>query len=124
MTAPLSPVNIANTPIQSPIGASGLSEKQLHLDTNRRIVANPPPSVYRYSVYDDLSLEKDRFKEILGSLKKEPPSIRKTKAKRFVKNLITLAVVTGGAIFAFRHRAGIKNVVVNSYNKIKNWFKG
>lgn len=121
MVAPISSMNSQMSQAPVAIGASRLSEKQLHLEEKKGYVANPPSNFYKYSIYEDLDLGKDRFKELLGSLKKESPEMKHRKTKKFLKRLVNLAVVVAGGFIAYKHRVGLKNFFVNGYNKMKTW---
>lgn len=122
MTAPVSSNNINNN-AQAPIGAFGLGGSKKFEPGN--FVVNPPSTLYKYSVYDELDLGKDRFKELLGSLNSKSASrnLKKSRRQRVISKIINWGIVIGGGILAYKYRAPIKNILSKSLGLIKNCFK-
>lgn len=89
------------------------------------IVVCPPQKVYKYSMYDELELGKDRFKELLSAV--EPKLVKqnhkRTKINKFFKNLLKIAITTSAVILAYKNRSTIKNFSVNIFNKLQNLIK-
>ena len=92
------------------IGAYGIGGSRDKLEPGK-IVVYPPQNVYKFSVYDELDLGKDRFKELLIST--EPKAVRmkyKTaKTRQQISKVITWALFLAGGALAIYHRNSIKN---------------
>ena len=101
------------------IGAYGIGGSRDKLEPGR-IVVYPPQNVYKFSVYDELDLGKDRFKELL--LSTEPKSVRMkyktSKTRQRISKVLNWALLIAGGIFAFYHRNSIKNFCKTLATKI------
>lgn len=93
-----------------PIGAYGIGGSRDKLEPGK-IVVYPPQNVYKYSIYDELDLGKDRYRELL--LSTEPKSVRmkqKTiKARQRISKAFNWVLFLAGGAFALYHRNSIKN---------------
>lgn len=120
MTAPISQ-NSANAQ-QMPIAASNLGGSRKFEPGS--FVVNPPQNVYKYSVYDELDLGKDRFKEILNEIQSKKPSkeLQKSKRKSVLKKILNLTILAGICIIGYKYRTNIKTAAENIYNRVKNLF--
>lgn len=111
---------VGNNNITPQIAASGLGNAQQKYEAGSFVV-NPPKNVYKFSVYDELDLGKDRYKELLQAV--EPNSMKslykKSKARTIAKKIIKWGVVIGGAVLAFKHRVPVQNFFANIFNKVK-----
>lgn len=122
MTAPVSTSYNPNAP-QQPIGAFGLGGSKNKFEPGNFVV-NPPPTVYKYSIYDELALGEDRFKEILGSLNSKSASknLKKTRRQRIVSKIINWSIAIGAGILAYKYRADLKNIALNLLDAAKKAF--
>lgn len=106
-----------------PIAASNLSYNKLHLPPKQGVVVCPPSQFYKYSVYDELDLGRDRYKELLSSLKKTPLDTKKRKARSFVNKLVNVILFTTAAVLIYKNKTMVKKAVSDVYSKIRNLFK-
>ena len=85
------------------------------------IVVCPPQKVYKYSMYDELELGKDRYKELLNVVEPKlvQKSRKKSKVNNFIKKFVKLALATATIILAYKQRTTIKNFFANIFSKIK-----
>lgn len=125
MTAPINSVNsINNAQTPAPVGAFGLGGSKNKLEAGH-IVVYPPQKVYKYSVYDELDLGKDRYKEILSSLESKTAAgdKKRTKIISVFNKLINWGIIIGGGVLAYKYRAPLKNFFLNTFNTIAKSIK-
>lgn len=120
MTAPVS----TNTTIpQQPIGAYTLNGSN-RFDAGNFVV-NPPSQFYKYSVYDEIKLGEDKFKEILGNLhtKTAQKNLKRDKRKALLSKIINWGIVIGGGILLYKFRKPVKNAFSAFWNKMSEILK-
>ena len=115
--------NINNTPQQPQIGAYTLNGSN-KLEAGNFVV-NPYSDIYKFSLYDELHLDKDNYKEMHDIIFKNklPQSPKKRKAKRIIKNIFKVGIAIGSAVLIYKYRTPIKTKVIDLFNKIKNAFR-
>ena len=87
-------------------------------------VVTPYSNIYKFSLYDELHLDQDHYKEMHDIIFKNkiPKSTKHNKTKKISKNIIKTVLIIGSALLIFKHHTAIKNHINNLYNKIKNIF--
>lgn len=81
-------------------------------------VVNPPKRVYKYSMYDELKLGEDKYKEIITALNKPSPSAQKERTQNILKNLLGIVIVAGLGILGYKNR----NRIGEEFKKLKDKF--
>ena len=71
---------------------------------NPRHVVCPPAQFYKYSLYDELKLGEDKFKEIKSALKDPKSAYKPTKTQNFLQNLFIITLITGGGVIGYKNR--------------------
>ncbi len=74
---------------------------------NPRQVVCPPAQMYKYSLYDELKLGEDKYKEIKSALQNPKSAPKTSKTENILKKLFTLAVIGGGCVAGYKNRAKI-----------------
>ena len=74
---------------------------------NPHQVACPPAQFYKYSLYDELKLGEDKYKEIKSALLNPKSTPKPSKTEKILTNLFALAVIGGGCVIGFKNRAKI-----------------
>ncbi len=120
MTAP---VGINSTISQQPVGAYTLNGSNKYEPGN--FVVNPPSKFYKYSVYDELKLGEDKFKEIMGNLqnKTAEKNVKRDKRKALLSKIVNWGIVIGGGILLFKYRTPVKNFLSTSWKHVSGIFK-
>lgn len=105
-----------------PQNSFSASDKKLEAGS---FVVNPPEKFYRFSVYDELNLDRDIHSEFLQKL--DPKTYKQIKAakktKKIFSQILTFGVAVAGAILAYKNRGFIKNNAIKAFNAIKNFLK-
>lgn len=114
MTAP---VSINNNTTPAPIGAFGLGGSKK--PEAGSFVVSPAQNLYKYSVYDELELGKDRFKEILQSIETKSSSkeLKKTRRDMIVSKIINWGLLIGAGVLAYKYRSPLKTFFADVFNK-------
>ncbi len=121
------PVSYSNMPINNqqnptaPIGAFGISSSNKKFEAGHFVV-NPPAQIYKYSIYDDLSLGQDRFNEILSAVESKTSTAKRkriTKRDMLLQKIFNWGCLIGLGVLTYKYRNGIKNILQNVYNRIK-----
>lgn len=118
MTAPVSVNNTNSTAYVQPVGAYTLHGSNRFEPGN--FIVNPPSSFYKYSVYDELELGKDRYKEILNSIQSKSAlkQQKSTKRRTVFSKILKLALAAAAGILIYKNRNTLKNVFQNLWNRI------
>lgn len=89
-----------------------------------KFVVNPPSQFYKYSVYDELKLGEDHFKQILGELASKKPSkeLKQSRKKRAISKILGWTLIFGGVLAAYKFCKPFKNLVKGLHNSVKNLF--
>ena len=92
---------------------------------SKPIVVNPPKSIYKYNMYEELNLGSDKRKEYLNAVfsKSTLQSTTKSKVRTVLSKIAKCIIIVGGIALAFKHRAYLKNLVTNCVGKLINIFK-
>ena len=116
--------NIGNNPNTPPIGAFGINSSNGKLEAGH-IVVCPPKTVYKYSMYDELDLGKDRFKELMLAIEPREAARERnvSKTTQFLGKVINWGLAIGVTILAIKHRVPLKNFFANIISKVKNSVK-
>lgn len=83
-------------------------------------VPNPPENFYKFSVYDELKLDKDMYTQFLKSLKEPPPGYKKIKRKQKYGKILTTILLVGAGILAYRNRASVLQLGTKIVDFVKN----
>lgn len=89
------------------------------------IVVTPHQNIYKYNMYDELNLGKERNREYLNAIfsKSTPSSNLKSKIRTTISKIAKCIIIVGGIALAFKHRVYLKNLVTNCVGKLINIFK-
>lgn len=74
---------------------------------NPRQVVCPPAQMYKYSLYDELKLGEDKYKEIKSALRSPKAIPKPTKTENLLKKIFTLAIIGGGCVLGYKNREKI-----------------
>ena len=77
---------------------------------NPRQVVCPPAQMYKYSLYDELKLGEDKYKEIKSALRSPKAIPKPTKTENLLKNIFTLAIIGGGCVLGYKNKIGRAHV--------------
>lgn len=125
MTAPVSTNIGMNTTVNNqnsapqPIGAFGLGGSKSKGVEAGSFVVNPATNIYKYSVYDELELGKDRYKEILTSVenKKASKELKRTRRDMIISKIINWGLLIGAGVLAYKYRSPLKTFFTDVFNK-------
>lgn len=77
---------------------------------NPRQVVCPPPKVYKYSMYDELKLGEDKYKEIKSALV-NPKTVKKpSKTESVLQKVFTLAILGAACVLGYKNREKISEL--------------
>lgn len=79
-----------------------------------RLVIDPPRRMYRYSLYDELKLGDDKYKEIKSAIARPTKTTKQINRERNISNILKLAVLLGAGFLGWKNRAW----VVEQFKKI------
>lgn len=74
---------------------------------NLNKVVVPPAKIYKYSMYDELHLGEDKYKEIISALKEPSPGNKKAKKQKTVARIFKTLALIGIGIIGYKNRARI-----------------
>ena len=92
---------------------------------SKPIVVNPPQNIYKYNMYEELNLGRDKSKEYLNAFfsKSTLQSTTKSKARTVLSKIAKCIIIVSGIYLAFKHHTFLKNLVTNCVGKCINIFK-
>lgn len=121
MTAPVGLNTVTN--LQQPVGAYTLNGSSRFEPGS--FVVNPPSQFYKYSIYDELKLGEDKFKEIISNLQDGTArkNIKRDKRKKLLSKMINWGIVIGSGILLYKYRTQLKGFVSQTFDALKRMFK-
>ena len=112
--------NVSNNNHITPTNVQGFGNSNSKIEAGHFVVC-PPQKIYKYSIYDEFELGKDRYKELLSVIEPKlvQKSRKKSKVNNFIKKIVKMALATATVILVYKKRTTIKNFFVNIFDKIK-----